>query len=266
MSFFPRQTATLTPFLDGVTVDFSIYTIVVLMLAFCWSGFVRAGLGFGGAGLMYPIALLAVDSVLFLVPIICVQLLVFSSVTLVKDRHQINWKVVCGLLAAIMPTYLIGVFGLITLPEQTVLLVVYAVIIGYSLNYIFAAKLSTPRRWVEVPALLLGGYVSGLSLSGAPIIAAVGIKYLDKHQIRASFFVLWTVVCVIKLGTLHAYDVSLQLVHQLWLLPCAFLGHFLGLKVHGHLLRLQSPMFYRVLGYALLVLCLVSMGRQFFSH
>ena len=72
--------------------EFDLYTIVILMIAFWWSGFVRAGIGFGGAGLMYPVALLAVDSILFLVPIICVQLLIFSTATLIKDHHLIDWK------------------------------------------------------------------------------------------------------------------------------------------------------------------------------
>ncbi len=51
--------------------EFDLFTITVLIIAFLWSGFVRAGLGFGGAGLMYPVALIAVDSILFLVPIVC---------------------------------------------------------------------------------------------------------------------------------------------------------------------------------------------------
>lgn len=243
--------------------EFSLFSIAILILAFWWSGFVRAGLGFGGAGLMYPIALLAVDSVIFLVPLICVQLLFFSSLTLVKDRHQINWRVAAGLLAAIMPTFMIGVFGLINLPEKTVLFVVYFVIIGYSLNYIFATGPSKPRRWVEIPSLLLGGYVSGLSLSGAPIIAAVGIKYLQKQQIRPTLFVLWAVLCSAKLGTFYAYDISWQLIHQLWLLPCALVGHLMGLKLHDRLLTLQTRGFYRIMGLALLALCLISMAKQF---
>ncbi len=242
--------------------ELSVYAVIVLMLAFCWSGFIRAGLGFGGAGLMYPVALLAVDSVVFLVPIICIQLLVFSSFTLIKDYRLINWRVAGGLMAVIFPTYMIGVFGLISLPEKTVLFIVYIVIIVYSLNYIFASGIKKPRRWVEIPALLLGGYVSGISLSGAPIIAAVGIQYLDKNQIRPTFFVLWAIVCIIKLITLYSYGVNLQLIHQLWLLPCAFAGHFLGLKLHDRLLKIQTRAFYRMMGIALLVLCLVSMARQ----
>ena len=242
--------------------EFSLYTIIVLIIAFLWSGFVRAGLGFGGAGLMYPIALLAVDSVVFLVPIICVQLILFCCATLVKDFRLIDWKIVMVIFALVLPTFLVGVFGLITLPEKWVLITVYAVIIFYSLSYIFNFDTQKLGTWLDAPSLLIGGYVSGLSLSGAPLIAAVAIKRLDKTRIRASLFVLWTVLVCIKLATLYMYNIDLQLHHQLWLLPCALIGHLIGLKAHKRLQSLEGPIFYRYLGSGLLGICLISILRH----
>jgi uncharacterized protein len=242
--------------------EFDLYTIVVLMIAFWWSGFVRAGIGFGGAGLMYPVALLAVDSILFLVPIICVQLLIFSTATLIKDHHLIDWKTLGKLFATLFPTFMIGVFGLITLPADLVLYTVYAVIIYYSLSYIFNINTARLGKWLDYPVLLAGGYVSGLSLSGAPLIAAVAIKKLEKRRVRASLFVLWSVLVVMKLGTLYIYDVDLQLRHQLWLLPCALVGHLMGLRVHDRLMLVEGPAFYRWLGAGLLAVCLASITRH----
>lgn len=243
--------------------EFDPFTIGVLMVAFCWSGFVRAGLGFGGAGLMYPIALIAIDSVLFLVPIISIQLLVLSCITLIKDYRLINWKVVSAFFALILPTFMIGVFGLITLPESWTLGIVYAVITFYSLGYIFNWDTQKAGKWLAPPSLIIGGYVSGLSLSGAPLIAAVIIKKLAKEQIRASLFALWVILVCIKLLTLYSYDVDLQLEHQLWLFPCAILGHLMGMKAHDRLLMMEGVIFYRYLGAGLLAVSLLSMGKHF---
>ncbi len=242
--------------------EFDLYTIVVLIIAFWWSGFVRAGIGFGGAGLMYPVALLAVDSMLFLVPIVCVQLLIFSTATLIKDHHLIDWKTIGKLFAMIFPTFMIGVFGLITLPGDWVLYTVYAVIIYYSLSYIFNFNTAKLGRWLDYPVLFAGGYVSGLSLSGAPLIAAVAIKRLQKNSVRASLFVLWTVLVIVKLTTLYVYEVDLQLRHQVWLLPCALVGHLMGMRVHDKLMQVEGPVFYRWLGAGLLAVCLASIARN----
>lgn len=215
---------------------------------------------------MYPVALLAVDSIVFLVPIICVQLMIFSSVTLAREYTKIDWRVLSVLLAVILPTFMMGVFGLISFPEWILLAAVYAVIISYSIFYIFNLHTSSKSSWwVDGPILLLGGYVSGLSLAGAPIIAAVGLRLLQRNQLRATLFVLWFLLCAIKLGTLAYYEVDLQLRHQIWLLPCALVGHLIGMRLHERILQMQSPVFYRWMGVVLLILCLTSLANQLTS-
>lgn len=244
--------------------EFTILSVCVLIIAFLWSGFVRAGFGFGGAGLMYPIAFLVVDSVLFIVPIVGFQLLVFSGVTLAMGGYKtVDWKTTAILLLVIMPPTLLGVFGLLELPEFWVLMGVYAILIIYSLGYIFNIKSAKPNPWLNAPALLIGGYVSGLSLSGAPIIAAVALQYLKKEQARASMYVVWFVLVVVKMATLYAYDVDLQLQHQLWLLPIAAVGHVMGLRLHDYLLTVQNQNFYRWMGIALLSLSIIGLARHF---
>lgn len=244
--------------------EFTLFNIIVLMIAFWWSGFVRAGLGFGGAGLMYPVAFLVVDSVIFLVPIVAVHLLIFTGFTLARGGYKnIDWPTVLKLLAILMPTKIMGVFGLLQLPEFWLLMSVYAIIIVYSLGYIFRIKSPKPNPWINIPALLFGGYVSGLSLSGAPIIAAVALQYLRKEQARESMYVLWIVAVAIKLSTLFAFGVDLQLEHQLWLLPIAAVGHIMGTRLHKKLLAMQTDTFYRWMGVALLSLSVVGLVRHF---
>lgn len=242
--------------------DLSAYSIIILLIAFVWSGFIRAGLGFGGAGLMYPIAFLAVDSVVFLVPIIAIQLLFFSSITLASGGYRnVDWLTVSKILLFMLPMLLVGVFGLMNFPDFWLLMVTYAFLILYSLGYIFNLK-TKPSAWLNVPLLAFGSYISGLSLSGAPIVAAVALQYLKKEQARDSLFVIWFVAVTIKLATLYYYDVDLQLEHQLWLLPAAGVGHFLGLKMHKRLMQLDDSVFYRQMGIVLLSLSIIGLIRH----
>ena len=245
--------------------EFTTLSIIVLVIAFWWSGFVRAGFGFGGAGLMYPIAFLVVDSVLFIVPIVGFHLLFFSGITLAMGGYKtVDWKTTLIFLMLILPTTLMGVFGLLELPDFWVLMSVYIILIVYSLGYVFNFKPAKPNPWFNVPALIVGGYVSGLSLSGAPIIAAVALQYLKKEQARSSMYVLWFVLVTVKLSTLYAYDVDMQLQHQLWLLPVATIGHLMGLRLHDYLLKVQNQKFYRWMGIALLSLSIIGLARHFF--
>lgn len=244
--------------------EFTPLTIGVLLIAFWWSGFVRAGLGFGGAGLMYPIAFLVVDSVIFIVPIVGMHLLFFTTLTLAQGGYKkVDWRTTGKLLLILLPAKIAGVFGLLQLPEFWLLMSVYVIIIIYSLGYIFKIKSPKPNPWFNVPTLLFGGYVSGLSLSGAPIIAAVALQYLKKHQARESMFVVWIVAVSIKLSTLVYFGIDMQWQHQLWLFPIALVGHIMGSKMHTKLQAMQNDSFYRWMGIALLILSVTGLVRHF---
>ena len=57
----------------------------------------------------------------------------------------------------------------------------------------------------------------------------------------------------IKLTAFIAFDVDLQLIHQLWLLPAAAIGHVMGLRFHTRLLKTEATRFYQGLGWVLLI-------------
>jgi hypothetical protein len=71
--------------------------------------------------------------------------------------------------------------------------------------------------------------------------------------LRDTLFVLWFVLVCIKLAAFIAFDIDLQLIHQLWLLPAAGIGHVLGLRFHTRLLQTESARFYQGLGWVLLI-------------
>ena len=46
--------------------------------------------------------------------------------------------------------------------------------------------------------------------------------------------------------------VDLNLIYHIWLLPCAGIGHLVGLRFHRIMLEADPVVFYRVLGSVLL--------------
>ncbi|WVM91141.1 hypothetical protein ULG90_12985 [Halopseudomonas pachastrellae] len=112
---------------------------------------------------------------------------------------------------------------------------------------------------------MLGGYISGTSLIGAPLIIAVAAQHVAREKLRDTLFVLWFVLVSIKMAAFVWAGVDLQLVHHLWLLPCVTVGHLIGLRFHNRMLHNDSSQFFRVLGVTLLVTSAVGLGKVFMT-
>lgn len=239
------------------------YQYGLIGLVFIWSGFVRSGLGFGGSVLSLPFMLLIYDQPLFYLPIICVHMQVFATLTIVQNhrklqhqpaqRSSVDWQFLGRAMTVIIIPKLIGVFGLITLPPQILASIIFGIVAVYSLTYIFDRPFVSKNKVVDVLFLMLGGYISGTSLIGGPLLIAVFATYVAKEQLRDTLFMLWFVLVTIKLAAFIYAGVDLQLIHHLWLLPCAGIGHLLGLRLHRKLLESDARVFYRLLGTVLLI-------------
>jgi uncharacterized membrane protein YfcA len=251
--------------------DLQTYQYALIGLIFVWSGFVRSGLGFGGAVLSLPFLLLVHNDVLVFLPLISVHLLVFSFITVAQNNRNpsaggtVDWRYLRYLLAIMIVPKLIGVFGLVTLPAKVLSGVIFSIVLVYSLSYIFNRPFKSNSRFIDTLFLLLGGYISGTSLIGAPLIIAVAAQHLAKTQLRDTLFVLWFVLVTIKMAAFVYFDVDLQLIHHLWLLPCAAIGHVIGLRFHDHMLEADTPVFFRVLGSTLLAISLLGLTRALLS-
>jgi uncharacterized protein len=241
------------------------YQYALIAVAFCWSGFVRSGLGFGGAVLSLPFLLLIANQPLVYLPLIAVQLLFFSSLTVFfsNRNHEklstttststIDWHYLKKALGIMIIPKLIGVFGLITLPAALMSGIIFSIVAVYSLSYILQKPFKSNSKTLDVIFLMLGGYVSGASLIGAPLIILVFAAHVKKHQLRDTLFTLWFILVAIKLAAFVYSDIDLQLIHQLWLLPCAGVGHLIGLRFHQKLLAAETGKFYQILGSVLLI-------------
>jgi hypothetical protein len=108
-------------------------------------------------------------------------------------------------------------------------------------------------RFMDVIFLVIGAYISGTSLVGGPLIIAVAMRHIESHQFRSTLFVIWFVLVAIKMIGFSLAGVDLQLINALKLLPFAAIGHIIGLRTHQWLLQRDNRIFYRNIGWILLV-------------
>lgn len=240
--------------------DFTTSQLVFIILIFIWSGFVRSGLGFGGAALGLPLMLFVYDQPIFWLPVIGAHLLFFSALTLRTRFRNVGWPYLLRSMIIIVPAAVAGVFGLISLPSQVMVMFIYSVTLFYALMWLFSINIHSSNRWVDRFLLATGGYIAGTSLTGAPLIVAVYMRNVAAQQLRNTLLVLWFVLVSIKMATFAAFSVELHLDTALMLLPVAAIGHVIGLRAHDMILE-NDQMFKRILGGALVIISLLGLWK-----
>ncbi len=243
------------------------YQYAAIGLIFVWSGFVRSGLGFGGAVLALPFLLLIVNDPLVFLPLIAAHLIFFSTLIMIQSTQKqgttqsntINWRYLRRSMGIMIVPKIAGVIGLLTLPPVIMSTIIFLIVIAYAIGYIINRPIQIKTKFQEYGFLGLGAYVSGTSLTGAPLIVPVVASHVEKHELRNTLFVLWWILTLIKLASFVVAGIDLQLVHHLWLLPCAFVGHLLGNRMHNYLIEQETPIFFRVLGIALVIVSLTGL-------
>lgn len=234
--------------------------LVLVLVLFVWTGFVRSGLGFGGAALGLPLLLLIDEKPLLWLPIIGLHLLFFSGLTLRTRIRNVHWAYLRRAAVYVIPGALVGVLGLINLPTRWLLLFIYSITLFYAVLWLMNWSIYSQRAWVDKVLLVVGGYVAGTSLSGAPLMVAVFMRNVPLAQLRNTLFVLWFVLVTMKLATFATFGIDLQWVSAAALIPVAAVGHVLGLRVHDAILENQRT-FQRWIGAGLLVVCLLGLTK-----
>ncbi len=234
--------------------------ITATCLIFTWSGFVRSGLGFGGAVLALPLLLMVDNQPLFWLPILAAHLLIFSAITLKSRLDNVDWAMLKNSIPWILPAKLIGVFGLLSMPTRWLVIIIYGITAFYALLWISGYRIRGGKPWLDKLMLFCGGYFSGTSLSGAPLIAAIYLKHIARNSLRDTLFVLWFLLVSIKLVTLVWFGIDLQPGSMLLLIPVAAIGHVAGMKTHEYLLE-NDRLFKRLIGLAMIVIASLGIAR-----
>jgi len=242
--------------------DFTTQQLLFTFLIFIWSGFVRSGLGFGGAALALPLMLLVYDQPIFWLPILCIHLLIFTASTLRTRLNNVDWEVLKNTSVYILPGKLIGVFGLLSLPNQWLIAIIYVITMLYAFLWVINLRVRSESGWSDKWMLAVGGYFSGTSLMGAPLIVAVFMQQINRRSLRDTLFVLWFILVSIKLVTLAVFGADLQFLSAIMLLPVAGIGHVVGLKAHEKMLN-HDRVFRRILGVILIGISVVGLSSLF---
>ncbi len=243
--------------------DFSNTQLIAISLIFVWSGFVRAGLGFGGAALSLPLLFLVANEPLFFVPIIALHLLFFTSITSAHKLKSIHWPFIKSSLSWMIVPKLAGVIGLLSLPAQWMVFIIYGITIFYAIQWILQKTITSQSAWADRLLLILGGYFSGVSLVGAPLIVAVAIRQVPAHTYRDTLFVLWFILVIIKMSAFVVAGVDLQWQAAALLLAPTAIGHIIGLRAHDYLIHRKPHQVQRVLGFGLLLTASLGMLQLF---
>ncbi len=181
----------------NIFLEFSLLQMILTGLVFIWAGFVRSGLGFGGAALGLPLMLFIYNQPVYWLPIIGAHLLFFSALTLRTRINNVDWGFLRRSSVYVIPAALVGVFGLLNLPNDWLVIFIYCITLLYALMWLLNIDIKSNKDWLDKILLILGGYVAGISLSGAPLMVAVFMRNIAFHQLRNTMFVLWFVVSAI---------------------------------------------------------------------
>ena len=236
--------------------------IAFISLIFVWIGFVRTGLGFGGAVLGLPLLMLVKGSPIDWLPIIGIHLLFFSGIALANVLDTVDWKYFKKSLPWILPAKVVGVIGLISLPPTVMTIIVYSITFIYALTWVMNIQIASSEGWASRLLLILGGYISGTSLNGAPLLVAVYMQNIHIKKLRNTLFVLWFLLVMIKMSAFVIVDVYINWQFSLMLIPVAALGHFVGLKVHDRVIE-NDTIFKRWMGGALVLICIAGLTKVF---
>ena len=246
--------------MEFASVDFSATEIGLIALIFTWSGFVRSGLGFGGAALGLPLMLFIYDKPVYWLPIIGLHLLFFTSLTLRSRMNNVDWAYLKKSSIYIIPPALVGVFGLITLPNNWLIVFIYSVTLFYAVIWLLNMNIRSNNEWLDRFLLATGGYVAGTSLTGAPLMVAVYMRNVAAAQLRNTLFVLWFILVTIKMSTFKLLGVDIHVLTSLYLLPVAAIGHVIGIKTHEMILK-NDQLFKRIIGGVLIIISVLGLSQ-----
>lgn len=241
-------------------INFSYTEVTLIALIFTWTGFVRSGLGFGGAALGLPLMLFIYDKPIYWLPIIGWHLLFFTSLTLHSRLHNVDWAYLVKSSIYIIPPAIVGVLGLINLPNNFLIIFIYSVTLFYAVIWFLNMNIKSSNEWLDRFLLAVGGYIAGTSLTGSPLMVAVYMRNVAAHQLRNTLFLLWFVLVAIKMSTFKMLDVDIHLLTALYLLPVAAIGHVIGLKIHTLILQ-NDQIFKRIIGAVLIIISVLGLSQ-----
>ncbi len=186
---------------------------------------------------------------------LAIHLMIFSILTVYNQLDKIDWGYLKKSFPVLIIPKIFGVLGLLSLPNEVLIYIIYGITFMYGVSYLLNHTFRSNSRLVDNLLLVLGGYASGVSLMGAPLVSAVYTRHVALENLRTTLFFLWMVLVAIKMSTFVAFGVDLQFRYAMYSLPVVGLGHWIGLRIHKKLIEDGGDRYKRVLGLVLVAIC-----------
>lgn len=154
-----------------------------------------------------------------------------------------------------------GLFIAPHVPAGGLKLVFACLIIWFAGRALLQANPSPLPDWVRNLTIAAAGVTHGLVASGGPVLVyALARTGLDKTQFRATLIPVWATLNIgLTTWFLIQGRVQAQIDTTVWLVPCVFLGMWVGSKLHH---RVDQAKFMRVVfGVLLLVGMVLLLGQ-----
>lgn len=181
----------------------------------------------------------------FVVPFVLVLDFTASLALAHHTRVNVRWGEIRALLPTTMFGILIGVFLLVSLPREPLLLGLALFVMFFGLRYVFNVHSEKPvSRWWALPTGFIGGSIGALfGTGGPPYVVYLSHRLHDKALLRATLTGLFMLDGGFRFAVFLYTGLLLQdhmLTALLFALPLMGVGLYLGNHVHLGISRRQQ--------------------------
>ena len=219
--------------------DFPWPTLLAAALIVLLSYSVYGLTGFGAAIVGIPL-MAHFFPLRFAVPMMLVFDLCAGLMFGLRDRKHISRSELLWLAPFVLTGMAIGLVLLIKVNERWLLMVLGSFVLLYALRNLLNKNTPRPisKRWA-VPAGVIGGSLTSMYGTGGPLyVLYLAGRIVDKSTLRASLGILIFSTALVRLGlftTSGFYAQPSLLPLAFALAPMAFLGYWLGSRLHTRL-------------------------------
>ena len=211
-----------------------IYLVAFFILLFAY--FLRGITGFGSGLIAIPL-LAHMLPLTFVVPLVLVVDFVASIALIHHTRLQVRWDEIRSLIPTTVMGTLIGVFLLVSLPREPLIIGLALFVIFFGLRYVFNVHSEKPiSKWWAVPTGFSGGLIGAVfGTGGPPYVIYLSHRLHDKTQLRGTLTGLFLLDGAFRFVAFLYMGLLLQehMINSLLLsIPVMGLGLYLGNRVH----------------------------------
>lgn len=160
-------------------------TLLVLLIIFIAS-FIRSTFGFGEALIAVPLLALIMP-VEVAAPIALLVSMTIATVALIQDWRHVNFRSAWLLFISTCFGIPVGLWILLSIPEQIIKSAIALVIILFSTFFLFKKSKVTIKTEKTAPLFgFLAGILGGAGMNGPPIVAYGALRQWSPQQFRAT--------------------------------------------------------------------------------